>query len=173
VGGRLNLGKGGGGIAFAGRVGERFDGRSPIADRLTQELHSFYPSLARASIVSAWRGPVSRTDLGLPFFGRLRDQPNIVYGHGYSGNGVGPSYIGGQILASLALRQTDEWSTSALARPPSGSYPPEPLRYMGGRLVRAAVVRKERAEDQGRRPGRITLALSRLAPSGPGSPPKN
>jgi hypothetical protein len=47
-----------------------------------------------------------------------------------------------------------------------GWLPPEPLRYLGGRLVREAVARKERAEDEGRRASRRTLAIAKLAPAG-------
>ena len=36
-------------------------------------------------------------------FGGLGEQGNIHYGIGWSGNGVGPSRLGGRILASLAL----------------------------------------------------------------------
>jgi hypothetical protein len=40
------------------------------------------------------------------------------------------------------------------------------LRYVGGRIVRGAVARKESAEDEGRRPSRIDRALAGLAPAG-------
>jgi len=173
VAGRLNFGKGGRDMAFAGRVGDRFDGRSLIESDLTKELISFYPQLADARIVSSWRGPVSRTDTGLPFFGSLPKNRGIFFGHGYSGNGVGPSYIGGKILASLALRQTDEWSTSGLVRTPKNTFPREPIRYIGGCMVKAAVATKERAEDQGRRPSLMARSLASLAPSGPGSTGKS
>ena len=48
----------------------------------------------------------------------LRTVPGtrIHYGAGYSGNGVGPSWLGGQILASLVLGADDEWSRLPLAR---------------------------------------------------------
>jgi len=49
---------------------------------------------------------------GLPFFGHLQDPRNVFYGFGYSGNGVGPSYIGGTLLASLALGQDNQWTRS-------------------------------------------------------------
>ena len=44
-----------------------------------------------------------------------------------------------------ALGIGDEWADCALARQPAG-LPPEPIRYLGGRIVRSAVARKERAE---------------------------
>ena len=53
----------------------------------------------------------------------------------------------------------------ALQRPPRGGLPPEPFRYAGGLIVRAAVARKEAAEDRGRRPGRLTTSMASLDPT--------
>jgi hypothetical protein len=102
---------------------------------------------------------------GLPFFCTL-GRPDLVCGAGFSGNGVGPSALGGRILASLALGLDDEWAHCGLVRPPPSGLPPEPLRYFGGRVVRGAVARKERAEDAGCAPAMIDRALARLAPAG-------
>ena len=69
-------------------------------------------------IAASWRGQVTRTTNGLPFFGSYEDCPDILYGHGYCGNGVGPARLGGKILASLALGLKDEWSSSPLVSGP-------------------------------------------------------
>ncbi|MGH2881968.1 MAG: amine oxidase, partial [Solirubrobacteraceae bacterium] len=79
---------------------------------------------------------------------------------------VGPSALGGRILASLALGLDDEWARCGLVRRPPPGMPGEPLRYVGGRTVRGAVARKERAEDEGRRPARVDRVLAELAPAG-------
>lgn len=165
--GRLCFGKGGGAIPFAGRLGRRFDDPSPRRHELGEEIARYYPSLADVGIAAAWRGPATRTATGLPHFGRLPGAAAIVYGHGYTGNGVGPSHIGGKFLASLALGARDEWAESPMVEArPSRFLPPEPLRFAGGQLVRAAARRKEAAEDEGRAPGRVDVALAGLAPSG-------
>jgi hypothetical protein len=44
--------------------------------------------------------------------------------------------------------------------------PPEPIRYLGGRLVKGAVARIERAADDDRKPRRIDAALASFAPAG-------
>jgi hypothetical protein len=46
--------------------------------------------------------------------------------------------------------------------------PPEPVRYLGGRVVRAATDRKERAEDLSLAPGRLTRLLAAMDPTGGG-----
>jgi putative aminophosphonate oxidoreductase len=161
--GRLMLGKGGNTFAWGGRIAPVFDQRSPYEIELTRALHAFFPALRGTPVTASWNGPSDRSVTGLPFFGRLDGAAHIHYGFGYSGNGVGPSYMGGQILSSLLLNQDNAWTRSPLLRGPLGRFPPEPLRYLGSLMVRNAIRRKERAEDAGRRPWRIDRMLSRLA----------
>ena len=89
----------------------------------------------------------------------------VHYGLGYSGHGVGPSWLGGQILASLALGLDDEWTALPLATRRVASLPPEPLKRLGGGVVRSAIMACEQAEEDGRRPAlaaRAAAALPRL-----------
>jgi putative aminophosphonate oxidoreductase len=164
--GRIAFGKGGGLMTFGSRVDQRFEGASPRAAEVESHFRSLYPSLKDVRIRTSWTGPIDRSRTGLPFFARLGGRPDVVYGVGYSGNGVGPSFLGGKILASMALGLDDEWSGCGLARPPERGFPPEPFRFAGGSMVRAAIARKERAEDEGRRPNLIDVRLIRLAPPG-------
>ncbi len=148
-------------------MGDRAEGVSPYQPRIEQSFQRFVGGLGDFTIAESWRGPVTRTQNGLPFFGRLERHPNIVYGHGYCGNGVGPSFTGAKFMASLALERNDEWATSPLAHGPlGGGFPPEPLRYVGAHLVRNAVARIESAQDAGRKPGLADRALARFAPEG-------
>ena len=103
---------------------------------------------------------------GLPFFGELTRHPGVYYGVGFSGNGVGPTYVGGRILASLALGLPDEWSGCALVGCPAKRWPPEPIRFAGGSVMKWALSRVERAQDAGREPGRLETTLIDLAPTG-------
>ncbi len=166
--GRIVFGKGGvnGVMPFGGRVGDRLDGRSPIAGEVERWLKWTYPQFADVPIESSWTGPIDRSKSGLPIFGALPGAPDVFFAAGYSGNGVGPSVIGGRILASLALERQDDWSACRLVRPLNRDFPPEPIRYVGGKLVRRAVDAKDRAEDQGRKPGAVTRYLAGLAPAG-------
>jgi putative aminophosphonate oxidoreductase len=163
--GRMAFGKGGGYLGFGGRVGERFEGGSPRAATVIAAMRRSYPDLADVAVAASWTGPVDRTVDGLPFFTTL-GRPDLVCGLGFSGNGVGPTVLGGRILASMALEREDEWSRCGLVRPAPRGLPPEPLRYLGGRIVQAAVARKEEAEDLERAPSFVDRALTRLAPAG-------
>jgi len=48
---------------------------------------------------------------------------------------------------------------------PTDHFPPEPLRYLAGRIVRAGVARRERAEHEGREPSWLDKRLAKLAPA--------
>jgi glycine/D-amino acid oxidase-like deaminating enzyme len=161
--GRIAFGKGGGTLGFGHHVGARFDGPSPQAKTVEASLRSLFPQLAGVPVAASWTGPIDRSLNGLPFITRLGGRDDLLACAGYSGNGVGPSYLVGRILAGLALGRDERWG---IVGDPPGRFPPEPLRYVGGRLVQAAVRAKERAEDAGRRPSRLALSVARLAPAG-------
>jgi glycine/D-amino acid oxidase-like deaminating enzyme len=163
--GRVVFGKGFADPIFRNRVGSRLDGLSSHAADLARNFGKLHPRLADVALDTTWSGPIDRTVDNLPFFCGLGGRPDIVCGLGWSGNGIGPSLLGGKILASLALGLDDEWSASPLVRQPP-TFPGEPLRYVGAHVVRRAVRAKEQAEDEGRQPGRLTLTIAGLSPSG-------
>ncbi len=166
--GRVAFGKGGWGIAYGGRIGADFDRSERRARIVEADLRRTYPPLADVPVTHDWSGPIDRTPTSLPLLGRLGGRPHILYGVGWSGNGVGPSVLGGKILASLALGKDDRWSRYPLVDPQRelGRFPREPIRFFGAHVVRAAVARKERAEREDREPAWIDAQLSRLAPAG-------
>jgi len=164
--GRIVFGRALGHFAFAGRVGDNFEGPSPRAAELETAFRGLYPMLADLPVETSWTGAVDRSTDGLPFFGRLGGHPNILLGLGFSGQGVGPTQLGGRILASLARGVADEWSRCCLVREPAGQFPPEPFRYIGAIAVREALRRKERLEDAGRRADPVTAFVAGLAPTG-------
>lgn len=160
--GRIALGGGGGRAGFGGRIGPAFTDDLVSARRAAAGLRRLFPSLRDVRIEDAWGGPIDITADHLPVFASLPGRP-VHYGHGYSGNGVAPAVLGGRILAALALERVDD---PALALPLVGAvsraFPPEPLRYLGARVVREAIVRTELAEERGDRPSRLLRQLSRL-----------
>lgn len=164
--GRIAFGKGTGAIAYGGRIDGIFSDHAASLAMTRADLARTYPALPPDAVEGGWSGPIDRAYDSLPVFGSLTGQSNIHYGIGWSGNGVGPSRLGGRILASLALGRRDEWSGCALVGRACRAFPPEPLRFVGGSLVRQAVIRKERAEMQGRPPAALDRLLAGLAPSG-------
>ncbi len=163
--GRVVFGKGGGAIARGARIGTDFDVSARHAAEARRQFHRIYPMLWPEAVTRHWRGAVDYSVSGVPFVGPLAGHPHVLLAAGFSGNGVGPSHVAGEALARMALGEDDGTIPEALRRPPRASLPPEPLRSAGGALVRAAVARKESAEDLGRGAGRLTRALAALDPT--------
>ena len=164
--GRIAFGKGGWRIAYGGRIPGGFDEDPRRAALVEHDLRLAYPQLTDVPVTHSWSGPIDRSPTGLPLLGHLGGHPDIVYGVGWSGNGVAASVIGGRILASLALDRDDSWARHPLVDQRVAPFPPEPIRFLGAHVVREGVHRKERAEAAGRRPSRLAVAVAGLAPSG-------
>jgi glycine/D-amino acid oxidase-like deaminating enzyme len=161
--GRIAIGGGGGRAGFGGRIDRAFSGDARSAARAAAGLRRLFPALRDVRIEDAWGGPIDIASDHLPWFGSIPGRP-IHYGHGYSGNGVGPSVVGGRILAARAVERFDD---PALALPLADgraprAFPPEPARYVGARIIREAAVRRESAEEREQPVGRLTRELSRL-----------
>jgi glycine/D-amino acid oxidase-like deaminating enzyme len=162
--GRVLMGSGSGPIGFGGRIDDRFSRDSPTAARAEAGLRRLLPGLAGVRVERAWGGPIDVSADHLPFF-RTKPGTRIHYGAGYSGHGVGPAWLGGQILASLTIGADDEWTRSPLATRSVPRLPGEPFRRIGGGLVRWAIMSCEAAEEEGRQPplaARAGAALPRL-----------
>jgi glycine/D-amino acid oxidase-like deaminating enzyme len=163
--GRVIFGRGSGGIAFRDEFGASFN-RSPERGRgNVRELHRVYPTLRQVPIEYDWTGPIDCVPEHVPVFDHLRGHPNVVFGMGFNGTGIAQTPVGGRILASLVLERKDRWSSSGLvglAR--RHALPPEPFRYLGAKLVRMAIRRKNDAEIRNRTPDLLTRVISNLKP---------
>jgi len=165
-GGRIIFGKGGGRLYYTGAPASVvFDEPSGIAEAAA-DFRRVYPMLADVPLECCWSGPIDRTYDSLPLLGHLAGVPHVVYGIGWSGNGVNPSRIGGRILAGLVLERRERWTQNGLIDRAARRFPPEPLRYLGGALVRGAMFRKDRRELADRPPSWLDRKLASLAPSG-------
>ena len=119
------------------------------------------PGLVEARVERAWGGPIDVSADHFPFFGTVPES-RVHYGAGYSGNGVGPSWLGGRILARLALGVEDELTALPLVNRSVRPLPPEPFKRLGGGLIRGAALRVEEAEQAERRAAAPLRALAGL-----------
>jgi len=163
--GRIMLGKGGNTFSFNNRVIASFDGPSKIENFLKKSLINFFPYLSNVKITKSWNGPSERTKTGFPFFGYHPKNSNISYGFGYSGNGVLTCYVGGEILSSMVLDEKNAWTESNFCKGPLKLFPPEPFRWLGAMIIRNAVRRKEKLQEQEKKSWWIDNQLAKLAVS--------
>ena len=152
--GRIAFGGGGGRAGYGGRLGRWVtEDRGSVA-LAARGFRRLFPMLDDVALTDAWGGPIDIAPNHLPSFGTLggaRGAPGrIHWGHGYSGTGVGPSWLGGRILAALAQDRLDD----PVARLPMVGHrprrcPPEPFRFLGARVIREAIGAKEQRDDDG------------------------
>ena len=162
--GRVAMGSGSGPIGLGGRPNARYTRDMASAARAVRGLRRLLPGLGDARITHAWGGAIDVAADHLPFFGTL-PRSRIHFGCGYSGHGVNPTYIGGQVLASLVIGELNQWTRSPFFTRTVPAFPPEPLRFIGGSLVRAAIIRTEEAEEESRKPplwARAGAAIPRI-----------
>lgn len=159
--GRVLMGSGSGPIGRGGRVDARFTMDRASAGRAELGLRKLLPGLAEARVTHAWGGPIDVSSDHLPFFGTVPGT-RVHYGVGYSGSGAGASWLGGQILASLATGADDEYVRLPLAVRRVPALPPEPVKSLGGALVRGAILRCEEAEEDGARAPLLARAVATL-----------
>ena len=137
-------------------------GALEVPDEAEAGLRRLLPGLAGARVTHGWGGPIDVSSDQLPFVGAFG---RVHYAAGYSGSGVGPSWLVAQALASRVLGADDEWGRLPLVRPLPPALPPEPLKGLGGALVRRAALAVEDAEERGARgspPARAVAALPSL-----------
>jgi glycine/D-amino acid oxidase-like deaminating enzyme len=146
--GRIEMGKAGGMLAFGNQVGTRFDGAALRVREILEDVAAAVPELEGVASESSWMGPIDKSFYGLPAATPFPHDENMFYGCGFSGNGITSTKLIGKILASLVLRRKDRWSSLGLANPLPGTFPREPIRYVGGRLVLAAIKRNDRLDHE-------------------------
>ncbi len=163
--GRVIFGRGSGQIAFRDDFGADFNRSPERGHDNRRELHRVYPALRGVKVDYDWSGPIDCMAEHVPVFDRLAEHGNIFFGMGFNGTGIAQTPIAGRILASLVLGKDDRWSRSRLVGlKRRKTLPPEPLRYIGAKIVRKAIRRKNDLEILDRRADRLTNFIAGLVP---------
>jgi glycine/D-amino acid oxidase-like deaminating enzyme len=151
---------GGGGGRARRTVDHMFTSDERAVAETAAGFRLMFPSWAEVPIEDAWGGPIDVAPTHLPTFGRVGDA-NVYYAVGYTGNGVAPTHLAGQVLADLITGTESDNVRLPLVNAKAPTFPPEPFRSWGAAVVRRAMIEKETAEENGRKPGFIVSQLAR------------
>jgi len=160
--GRIAFGLGGLQPDLARHIDDRYDYDRRLVARVGRDLYRLFPAFAGVPLEAGWGGPINVSGFTMPFFGSTGRHGNVHYGLGYTGNGVGPSHLGGKILASLALHAGDGFTRLAVVTKTPKRFPPEPIRSPGMLIANAAIRRKDDLQDTRRWVDPITMFIARL-----------
>lgn len=141
---RVVFGRALGALGFRNRVTPRHVHDPQTARVVAADFARLFPHFASAELTHSWGGAVDRAPHGLPTVGTLGPHGNIRYVVGFSGQGVAQSRLLGRVLAAVVSGSDDAYARSALVGDPLQYFPPEPLRYVGGALVKTLVAACER-----------------------------
>lgn len=159
--GRIAFGAGVGAAGFDGRIGRTFTHDASAVARVAANFRHLFPMLRDVRLDDAWGGPIDISADRFPEVGS-RLGGRLHYAHGFAGNGAGPSRLAGRILAALVDGGTDPVAQLPFVGRRQRQLPPEPMRYVGARLVREALIRRDDALDAGRRPAWPLRAIARV-----------
>jgi gamma-glutamylputrescine oxidase len=115
-------------LLFGG--GESYSPNLPkdIAGFVRKPMLRVFPQLEDVRIDYAWGGTLAITMKRIPHFGRLA--PNILYAHGYSGQGINIATLAGKLIAEAVAGQAERFD--CLAKIPTPDFPGGTwLRYPG------------------------------------------
>jgi glycine/D-amino acid oxidase-like deaminating enzyme len=159
--GRIAFGIGGMQPDLARRIDHRFAYDADSIRVAIADLHRMFPTFVDVPIEAAWGGPIDVSGTHEPFFGTF-ERGTVHYGLGYTGNGVGPSHLGGKILAHRALGIYDEVLALPLVDVEPKRFPPEPIRSPGAMVANRAIRRRDVALDQGEDPNPFVDFVAKL-----------
>ncbi len=159
--GRIVFGLGGGQISMGARLRGRVELDPAVAELAAERLRAYFPGVEGRRLTHAWGGPIDVSPTHLPAVTPLPGGRAFAAA-GYTGNGVGPSHMVARTLAALALDRRDEYSRLPLVDPSPQRVPPEPFHWLGGTLIRAGIMSKERAEGEGRTPSKVASAVAKI-----------
>ena len=158
---RIAFGAGVGSAGYGGAIGRSFTEDRDAVARADAGMRHLLPALAEVRIEDAWGGPIDISSDRLPAIGALHGG-RVHFAHGYSGNGVGPSRLAGRVLGAILDGGDDPIARLPMVGARARLFPPEPFRYIGARMIREALVRKDESQDREERPGLLVRLIARL-----------
>lgn len=132
---------------FGGRVDADLE-QGPSHDLLARHFFEIFPQLEGLRFTHRWAGVIDTTTRFTPFFGTALGG-RVAYALGYTGLGVASTRFGARVALDLLDGRDTERTGLAMVRQKPVPFPPEPVRYLGVQLTRAALAREDRTGRRG------------------------
>ena len=148
--GHLAFGGRGAPYHFGSRVDDRFDTNKDVRGALYRAVTALFPVLGDVEFPYHWGGPLAAPRDWHPHVAYDRTS-GVASAGGYVGDGVATANLAGRTLADLILGLDSDLTRLPWVGHRSRRWEPEPLRWLGVRLVAEAANRADRAEASDRR----------------------
>jgi glycine/D-amino acid oxidase-like deaminating enzyme len=160
---RIAIGGRGAPYRLGSPVGEEYERRPEVRDRLAAALRRHFPGAGTARITHHWGGPLAMPRDHCMSIGH-DPRRGVAWAGGYSGHGVVAANISGRTLADLILRRDSDLVTLPWVGWRSPRWEPEPLRFAASRTVVRIMRSTDRVEDATDRPARRVALVRRFLP---------
>ena len=109
-------------------------------------LRERFPTVGDHPIASFWGGWIGLTLDFLPTLGVGGTHQNVFHGIGFAGHGVAQATLMGDMLSERIQGREHEWESALQRR--TLSWPPEPFRWLGAKLLNGAVMALDHRTDR-------------------------
>jgi glycine/D-amino acid oxidase-like deaminating enzyme len=148
--GRVLFGGRGAPYHYGSAIRPEFDRHAETHQRLRHSIVEWFPSLAGVKTTHAWGGSVGVPRDWIPTM-RYDRATGVATSHGYTGEGVAATNLGGRVLADLITGTDSEITRLPMVNHHSRPWEPEPLRFLAARYLQHASLKlDERAARTGR-----------------------
>lgn len=115
--------------------------------RLAEHFFQAFPQLEGIRFTHAWGGAIDTCSRFSPFWGTAHNA-KTAYAMGYTGNGVGSTRFGAQVMLDLLDGKKTERTELEMVRTKPLPFPPEPLRSIGINLSRWSLAQADRNQGK-------------------------
>jgi glycine/D-amino acid oxidase-like deaminating enzyme len=150
--GRVLFGGRGAPYHYGSAIRPDFDRHDVTHQRLRHAIVEWFPSLADVRTTHAWGGTVGVPRDWIPTMAYDR-ATGVATSHGYTGEGVAATNLGGRVLADLITGHETDLTRLPMVNHHSRPWEPEPFRFLAARYLQYASLKvDQRAERTGRAP---------------------
>jgi glycine/D-amino acid oxidase-like deaminating enzyme len=143
---------------FRARITDDLDRMEEIFDHARRATVDWFPMLKDVRFTHSWGGVFGIPRDRMPTMSYDR-RSGIATGRGYTGEGVATSNLSGRVLADLITEADTPLTKLPMTTHRSRDWEPEPLRWMGVRMVTYSRHKMNRTIEQtGHAPARRTIA---------------
>lgn len=161
--GRILFGGRGAPYHFGSSIEPEHDHHAETHAMLRRQFVDWFPALEGIAFTHAWGGPLGMPRDLVPSWWYDEDA-HVAAAYGYTGQGVTASRVAGRVLADLLTTGTTPLADLPMVGHRARRWEPEPLRWLGARIVQTGLQRADdRAERTGRPPTGRSIA-ERLLP---------
>jgi glycine/D-amino acid oxidase-like deaminating enzyme len=134
--GRIAFGGRGAPYHFGSRISDEFDRHVPTHRMLQNMTREWFPVLKDIRFTHSWGGPLGMPRDWMPTMS-YDARTGLATARGYTGQGVATANLSGRVLTDLITGEQSDLTTLPPVNHENRNWEPEPLRWLGVRLVQS------------------------------------